>query len=202
MKRKPKRMKPVAHDVPTAPPTAPVPEGKQPIVFSANVALPPGIAGSPIGRFLPAGAESPFRSISEVPPNLLPFIVQSSDRPDPEQDHGPQSLTYTLGTNYDIDSRGFRRSRVGREFINLQQQAETERAWERALSEPSESERQAMEIVQQDFEAGVARDRAEAESRAKEAEMAVEPREGIRQRRPKRRRRLDGFPIHIHRTNL
>jgi hypothetical protein len=75
------------------------------------------------GKFIPAGTESPFRSIDEVPENLRGFVLQSGDQPDDESSDEPRSLNYMLNTSYDLDSRGFRRSRVGREVIRLEQAA-------------------------------------------------------------------------------
>lgn len=87
-----------------------------PIRFSVNVVIPPGVAG-PIGRFLQAGHDSPFYDVSEVPESLRAFIA-SGEESDPEPDDSPQSLNYTVNTVYDLDERGFRRSRVGRELGN------------------------------------------------------------------------------------
>jgi hypothetical protein len=102
------------------------------------------------------------------------FVLQSSDEPDSEPGDESLSLNYTLNTSYDIDSRGFRRSRVGREIVNLQQQAETQAYWEQRLAESTEQEEAAMKIIQEDHEIAVARDTAIAQFRAKEAEMANE----------------------------
>ncbi len=142
-----------------------------PIKFSVNVIVP--ATPDRLARFLQAGADSPFRSLDEVPPILLPFIA-SSDEPDPEPDDLPPSLNYTVNTSYDIDSRGFRRSRVGREIVRLEQAAAEQEYWEQRLAESNEQEEAALKIVQEDHEIGVARDRALAEYAAKERDLSVE----------------------------
>ena len=143
-----------------------------PIRFSVNIIVP--ATADRLARFLQAGDPSPYRDVNEVPPILLPFVLQPSDEHDPEHDDSPQSLNITLGTVYSVDERGHRRS-IQREVVRLEQAQEEQRYWEEALSaEPSEQVKAALEIVQQDFEVGVARDRAEAESRARAAEMAEE----------------------------
>ena len=140
VKRKPKRMKPVAHDVPTAPPTARFRKESSrscsrrtssyhPASLAARLVdffrLVPNRHFARSAKFHRTCSRSSFNQAIDLIPNRI---------------MRRESLTSRWATNYDIDSRGFRRSRVGREIINLQQQAETERAWERALSEPSESE--------------------------------------------------------------
>ena len=106
---------------PSAPTTASISTSlKTPIRFSANVVIPPGICG-PIGRFLPAGSDSPVFDVSEVPPNLRPFIA-SSDEPDPESDDAPQ-LNYTLGTIYDVE-----REHRSKEFLGVSVQCASQSA--------------------------------------------------------------------------
>ena len=112
-----------------------------PIRFSVNVAIPP--TADRVGRFVPAGSPSPYHDVSEVPESLRTFITSSVDQTDPD-DNEPQNAIFVLNTAYDIDSRGFRRSRVGPGIVRLEQQAETQAAWERALSEPSEQEQRAL----------------------------------------------------------
>ena len=173
MKRKPKLRKPVVHDAPTAP--APVASEGKPLVFRVNIAIPPGIAG-PIGRFLQAGAKSPFHSIDEVPINLRGFVVQSSDEAElePDDDQLP-SATFVLGEQYAVGRDGLRRSRKLQREVNLQlAQQEQQEYWEQALSEPSESERVALELVQRNHETLVARDTAIATARARECDLSTE----------------------------
>jgi hypothetical protein len=99
----------------------------EPVRFKVNIIVPATV--DRLACFVAAGQPSPFYDVSEVPESLRAFIA-SGEESDPELDDSPQSLNYTLNTSYDIDSRGFRRSRVGREIINLQQQAETQAYWE------------------------------------------------------------------------
>jgi hypothetical protein len=70
-----------------------------------------------------------------------------------------------------IDANGFRR-RLSAEVIDLQQAQREQEYWEQRLSEPSEQERVAMQIVQQDHENLVNRDKAAAIYQAKEQDQA------------------------------
>lgn len=140
------------------------------VLFSVNIIVP--ATADRLACFVAAGSPSPYQSLDEVPQAVRGFVVQPGDERDPEHVDEPQSLTYTLNTSYDVDSRGFRRSRVGREVVNLQQQAETQAYWEERLSESTEQEEAALAIVQADHETGVARDIAAVAYKAKEAEMA------------------------------
>jgi hypothetical protein len=57
-------------------------------------------------------------------------------------------------------------------IIRLEQAAIEQERLEKDLLESNEAERTALEIIQSDYESGVARDRAAAEYKAKEAQMA------------------------------
>ena len=78
--------------------------------------------------------------------------------------------------SYAIDRDGYRRARnIERQIVNLQRGQEDLEAAERALNaDPDEQTRAALEVVQDNHDAAVARARAEAEYAAKERDMANE----------------------------
>jgi hypothetical protein len=163
VKPKPK-LKRVAPVVPTTSTAISTSTSRIPLRFKVN------IIG--LGKFIPAGMASPYFELSEVPENLRPFIASSVDEPN-EPDDSPPSATFVLNQTYDVNANGFRRAKnVQREIVNLQRAQEEQEYWEQRLAESNEQERAALEIVQQDREIGIARDKALAESRQREADMA------------------------------
>jgi hypothetical protein len=86
----------------------------------------------------------------------------------------PASLTFTTsGERYSIDADGFRR-RLSREVIDLQQAQREQEYWEERLSQSNEIEQTALQIIQEDHESVVARDKAAGAYQAKENEMALQ----------------------------
>jgi hypothetical protein len=76
-------------------------EPKQAIIFKCNIVVPARAGLSISDQFIPAGQPSPFRNISEIPPNLLPFVGMPAFEPpriaDPYEDAAPSSLAPPLG---------------------------------------------------------------------------------------------------------
>ena len=170
-KLRPKRSK-IERSSSSDPTSAALSTFKIPVRFSVNVVIPSGVAG-PIARFLQAGTESPFRDVSEVPESLRAFIA-SNVEPELEPNDQAPSATFVLGERYSVDRDGLRRAKsVQREVVRLERAAEEQAAREEYLRrEPDGQLAAALSVVQENFDVGVARERAEAESRAKEAEMA------------------------------
>jgi hypothetical protein len=76
-----------------------------------------------------------------------------------------------LGESFSVDEFGHRRS-IRREALNLARAQEEQELLEQRLSQSNEIERAAMEIIQEDHELVVARDKAAAAFRAKEQDQA------------------------------
>ena len=163
---------------PPAPPTTPAEDLPAPttIRFKTNVIIqvPEAPGGS---RFIVAGMESPYRSLDEIPPILRPHIITPGSESESEfTDDEPRSLTFQLNTTYAVDADGRRRARnIRREIINLERaQQEDDTLEEYLSSDPDEKLKAALEDVEEDRQARVAHQRAEAESYAKQCELADE----------------------------
>ena len=146
----------------------------QPIVFRVNILAP--VANAPGGSlFFQAGVASPYHDISEVPDHLRAFIVSGEPETEPPADK-PIGLTFSLNEPYAIDRDGYRRAKeIERQIVNLERGQEDLEAAERALNaDPDEQTRAALEVVQGNHDAAVARAMAQAEYAAKERDMANE----------------------------
>jgi hypothetical protein len=127
------------------------------------------------GVFQHTGQPMPLSELRKIPPNLRQehYIIRHDPKA-PESD-APASLNYVIGSQYAVDGNGLRRPKhIEREIIRLELADLEQRRIEKALSQSNEQQEAALEIIQQDHETLVARDKAMAEYKAKEVALADE----------------------------
>jgi hypothetical protein len=146
----------------TEPPAAP-------IRFETNVIIPdPNAPGG--SRFIVAGADSPYRSIDEVPINLRPVIVTG----EAEEPEGPNEArgSFQLGEVYQVTEDNRLGRRVQRQVAEMKAAAE-EDAW---IEEEANTELppEIAAGLQQDHESHIAFAAAQAAADAKRADQIAD----------------------------
>ena len=136
-------------------------------MFKVNVIVT--VADAPGGSlFFSAGQPTPYRDISEVPPNLQPFVV-SDDEPEAEVEG---QANYTLGVVYAMTEDGRRGRVISRQVAEHERESE-HRDWiEEQLSTPLRAD--IADALEDQNAQRVGRQMAEAESRARWIDQAHE----------------------------
>jgi hypothetical protein len=125
------------------------------------------------GRFVTAFTPLDAETAATLPQTFYRYIIDDS-KADDGGDSPPASLTFTTsGQQYSVDSNGHRRA-LQREVVDLQQAQREQEYWEERLSQSNEIEQTALQIIQEDHESVVARDKAAAIYQMKENEMALQ----------------------------
>ena len=137
-------------------------EPQQPITLRVNTLIK--------GKFIQAGEPLPGSS-DELPEILQPFIV-SGDDDQPEEAEGVVRANYEIGATYLVDENGRMGRALSRQIARLEAENALQDFAEEQLSEPLAPA--IADALQDQNDAHVARQIAEAQAAAKRADMADE----------------------------
>ena len=139
-----------------------LPQEQPPIKLSVNTVLD--------SKFIPAGELLPVSSADDLPESLKPFVVvPGGDEPEVEEQ---APANYELGVTYQVNSDGRLGRVIARQVAQMEEENELRDYIEERLS--AELPREVSEALQAASEESVSRQMAEAESRARRADMADE----------------------------